>query len=369
MKILLTIDHFHPGKGGAERSIARILTALRDRGHEVGICALRGESPPGVGWSFHQVIAPRWPGWLRYWWFAQRVQVRVKSLAPDRVLAVRHVVKADVLLARGGLHCETLAANRRVRPRSPLAQFRSLQPKHQVMLMLERRLFSGPAPPRVIAPSELVRRHCLARYALAPERVGVVPTGVDLEEYRPVEEVVRREMRAGLSVGNRVTGLFVAHNFALKGLPCLLKAWVGVDPERFHLLVAGRGHPPTVARGMRHVTFLGDRPDVRVLYQAADFLVHPTFYDPFSRVVIEGLACGLPVITTRRNGAAEVMQDGREGFILEEPTQVDRLTVAIQRLGVAEVRQELGRAARRTAERYPESEFLERTAEQIELSS
>jgi UDP-glucose:(heptosyl)LPS alpha-1,3-glucosyltransferase len=368
MKILLTIDHFHPGKGGAERSLARILSALRDRGHEVGICAIGGECPPGVDWRFHRVGAPRWPGWLRHWWFAERVVARVRSLAPDRVLGVRHVVKADVFLARGGLHCETLAANRRVRPAPPFDRFRSMQPKHQVMLALERRLLSGQAAPRVVAPSEMVRRQCLERFALRTERVVVVPTGIDLQAYRPAREAARRELRVALGVGERVTGLFVAHNFALKGLPCLLQAWGNVDPERFHLLIAGRGRPPAVARSMRHVTFLGERQDVRTLYHAADFLVHPTFYDPFSRVVIEGLACGLPVITTRRNGAAEVMEDGREGYVLEEPTQIERLTSSIARLGIAEVREDLGRAARVTAERYPERDFLVRTAEEIELA-
>ena len=54
------------------------------------------------------------------------------------------------------------------------------------------------------------------------------------------------------------------------------------------------------------VRFVGYCPDVRDAYFASDFLVHPTFYDPCSNVVLEALACGLPVITTRDNGAAEL---------------------------------------------------------------
>ena len=49
--------------------------------------------------------------------------------------------------------------------------------------------------------------------------------------------------------------------------------------------------------------FLGHRADPKDAYFAADFLVHPTFYDPCSLVALEALACGLPVITTRYNGA------------------------------------------------------------------
>ena len=48
--------------------------------------------------------------------------------------------------------------------------------------------------------------------------------------------------------------------------------------------------------------------EMRNAYFAADFLVHPTFYDPCSLVVLEALACGLPVITTRANGASELLR-------------------------------------------------------------
>ena len=366
MKIILAIDHFNARKGGAERSLSRILAALRERGHEVGICAMTWQRPAGVDWDFQRLTAPPWPRWWRCWWFARRAESHVRKLAPDVVLGVRHISRADVFLARGGLHSETLAANRRIKPSRLMDQVRHLQPKHRVMLRVERCLFMAPTAPLVIAPSDMIRRQCLARFRLKPDQVVVVPTGVDLTEFEPANRAVRAQLRERLGVSRRVAGLFVAHNFALKGLPCLLEAWRGMDPERFHLLVAGRGRPPALARRFPHVTFLGDRADVRELYQTADFLVHPTFYDPFSRVAIEALACGLPVVTTRYNGAAEIMEDGREGYILDEPTHVDRLFECLERLGNDATREALGRAARHTAEQHPESRFLEQTALHIE---
>src|SRR5262249_44622821 len=65
---------------------------------------------------------------------------------------------------------------------------------------------------------------------------------------------------------------------------------------------------------------------------AADFFVHPTFYDPCSHVVLEALACGLPVITTRYNGASELLQPPREGFVLDDPHDHERLAGAMARL-------------------------------------
>ena len=68
------------------------------------------------------------------------------------------------------------------------------------------------------------------------------------------------------------------------------------------------------------VHFLGFHPDIRECYASSDFFVLPTYYDPCSLVVLEALACGLPVITTAQNGAGELMTDGREGYVSPRPT-------------------------------------------------
>ena len=67
------------------------------------------------------------------------------------------------------------------------------------------------------------------------------------------------------------------------------------------------------------VRFVGPCREVRNCYFASDFLVHPTFYDPCSLVVLEALACGLPVITTRYNGASELLNPPREGYVIPNP--------------------------------------------------
>ena len=73
------------------------------------------------------------------------------------------------------------------------------------------------------------------------------------------------------------------------------------------------------------VRFAGYCPDMRDAYFAADLLVHPTFYDPCSNVVLEAMACGLPVITMRSNGASEMLRpigprgECAEGLVLDDP--------------------------------------------------
>jgi UDP-glucose:(heptosyl)LPS alpha-1,3-glucosyltransferase len=98
--------------------------------------------------------------------------------------------------------------------------------------------------------------------------------------------------------------------------------------------------------------FPGAMDDVAAAYAASDVYVQPTWYDPCSLVVLEAMACGRPVITTRFNGASELMEDGCEGLILDSPAQVDRLAEAMTHLLDPDRRAAMGRAARKTAEQY-----------------
>jgi UDP-glucose:(heptosyl)LPS alpha-1,3-glucosyltransferase len=80
------------------------------------------------------------------------------------------------------------------------------------------------------------------------------------------------------------------------------------------------------------VQFTGPAPDPRPFYRAADFFILPTKHDPCSLVVLEALAMGLPVISTRFNGACEVMTDGKHGFVLPDPSEVAALAGAMRKL-------------------------------------
>ncbi len=125
----------------------------------------------------------------------------------------------------------------------------------------------------------------------------------------------------GLTPGDLV-GLFVGHNYWLKGLKPLLRALadrIRHDPRArpIHLIVCGGGSVRPLpshgcaARPGRDRLPGRIHPDIRAAYWSSDFFVQPTYYDPCSLVVFEALACGLPVITTSSNGASELMTDGR----------------------------------------------------------
>ena len=82
-------------------------------------------------------------------------------------------------------------------------------------------------------------------------------------------------------------------------------------------------------------------------YAAADAYVQPTFYDPCSLVVLEALASGLPVVTSRFNGVSELLTQGREGYVIYDPADHYELAEALVPMFNPARRAAMGQASRR----------------------
>ena len=125
----------------------------------------------------------------------------------------------------------------------------------------------------------------------------------------------------------------LAHNFKLKGVHRFLQAGrvIGRNGHKVGFVVAGRGDEGRYGRLARRcgiggaVRFVGAISDVWGLYHAADACVLASYYDPCSRVVLEALSAGLPCVTTRYNGAADVIEEGDSGYVVESPDDVSAL--------------------------------------------
>ena len=164
--------------------------------------------------------------------------------------------------------------------------------------------------------------------------------GVDVSRFHAGGRAQRRAAaRRNLGIAeDEIVFLFVANNFRRKGLDLVLRALRRVDlrQARARLLVVGAGRrwlfgPLALLLGVSDwVTFAGASQEVEKFYGAADVFVLPTRYDPFAAVCLEAMACGLPVITTMMNGAAELIETGRSGFVLDPFRLQDSLARAMQ---------------------------------------
>jgi UDP-glucose:(heptosyl)LPS alpha-1,3-glucosyltransferase len=207
--------------------------------------------------------------------------------------------------------------------------------------MLEKKQYLVPNRPLVIVNSRMVQKHFEQYYGIPPESLRVVRSAIDPFRFAAEDRLKRRhEERERWHVSpDETVGLFVAMNYRLKGLMPLLNAFaITARDQRSRLVVAGHprfGRYLQRARELKiadRVIFLGHRPDPKDCYFAADYLVHPTFYDPCSLVALEALACGLPVITTRYNGASELLSPPADGLVIDDPHDAPTLAQAMSRM-------------------------------------
>ncbi len=210
--------------------------------------------------------------------------------------------------------------------------------------------------PRVVTVSESSRNDIVDQMGVLPERISVVPVGVDHTRFRPLPAVRRVPGRLLTTASADVP---------LKGLVPLLEAVAKVRTERcdVHLVVIGRPRagspvPSVIDRlGLRGaVSFVSGVTDERIveLYAEAELAVVPSLYEGFSLPAVEAMACGTPLVATTGGALPEVVGTGGDTGRLVPPGDPQALAAAIaDLLGDSGARQQMARAAReRVLERF-----------------
>ena len=102
-------------------------------------------------------------------------------------------------------------------------------------------------------------------------------------------------------------------------------------------------------------------------YATSDIYLLPSLYEPFGLSILEAMASGLPVLVSRDCGAAELIHDGDDGLLIQEPRDATEISVKLGALlKDADLRTRLGRQARRTALKYPWDRVARETEEVYE---
>ncbi|MFA4901170.1 MAG: glycosyltransferase [Desulfobaccales bacterium] len=209
-----------------------------------------------------------------------------------------------------------------------------------------------------LAVSQGVKDYLVKEIGLDPDKVRVVPNGVDIaaiDAARPGPGV-RREL--GLPEGAPVIGLVGRLDHWGKGHKELFSAMTQLK-ERYavHALIVGGGRREAEVKQMAasldlagQVHFLGSRRDVPDLLQAMDIFVLPSYSEGLSLALLEAMAAGLPVIVSRVGGNPEVVTDGATGLIIP-PRDAEALAQSLERfLADPAGAKELGKNARRHVE-------------------
>ncbi len=366
------LDRYDPTLGGAERATDLLVRRALAQGGRVSVATLSGAAPEGA--STLRVAAPRRrPARDRA--FARAGVEALRAAGCGAVLAFRHAPDCDVYLPHGGLVADARAAADASRGGvGPLRRLaRAWSGKERFFEEAEAALLGAAGVPLVIAVSRGLAERVVARYPATRGRVRVIPNGVDASAFqRGPFAAEGARLRARLAPPGSVLCLLSAHRPRLKGLETALRALarpeVAALSPPFHLLVVGR----EVDRALRRlparlglagrVTWHPLVADPRPLYAAADLLLQPTWHDPCSLTSLEALAMSLPVITTVRDGVAELM--GREGGIpVEAPGDPEAVALALRVLADPDLRRHTAEGARFVAEKNRLSTRLDQILE------
>ncbi len=344
MKIALVVHDYHR-IGGHSRYVVALAEEFAAK-HEVDVFAHTVEAPVTSAIRFHHVRAWRSSALTTILSFPLFAHAEIRAgfdiihaqgfstFRPDVITAhICHAAWHEARRAAGNLSLKERLTD-------------------AVLTRIERSTYKQSA--RVIAVSEKVRCELLRFYGRG-QNVMVVPHGVDVDEFTPVDsERSRLEIRRKLGLGDGLfTGLYVGD--LRKGADVLLQLLNRV--RGMTVVCVSRSGPEATEERARalgvEARLIMCPPTTRIkdYYAAADVLLFPTVYDAFGMVISEAMSCGLPVITTRSAGAAELIRNGVDGLIAESPRDVEQITRWLQDLMAdPERRHALGVRARKTME-------------------
>ncbi len=232
---------------------------------------------------------------------------------------------------------------------------------------LEKRLYQSSQNNWVIAISEKTNRELAECYGRTT-RTSVIYHGVDTAQFNPQSrQLRRRDIRSqlGLSADDFVF-LFVGD--LRKGAMAAINATEKLPAAK--LILVSRTQPSSYRQYAKElgaadrVVFCPPTDSIENYYAASDAFLFPTPYDAFGMVIAEAMASGLPVITSREAGAAELIEHQHNGLLLNSPSDADEIAQYMERLRADPAFSEsLGRAAREEMERQTWDKVAEQTLE------
>jgi 1,2-diacylglycerol 3-alpha-glucosyltransferase len=325
LRVGLFTNNYFPMLGGVPTAVETIRRGLEALGHEVVIVAPRmagaddGERPVI---RVPALPAPTYPDFALPLPLSPALARRLRALDLD----VFHAHHPFLL----GASARRLA---RASGRAFVFTYHTLYDRyaHYVPLpraMVARRAIRWSAgfadtADLVLAPSDFVAQRLRAQGVRRP--IEVLPTGVDLDHFRPGDRAGARRA-LGLAADDRVL-LYVGRLDREKNLEFLLDAVARTRTPRVRLLLVGRGTQTAALRREAASRGWGDRVELRggsppaglpAYYQAADAFVFASTTETQGLAVLEAMACGLPVVAVRASGVEEIVTDGVSGLLVPE---------------------------------------------------
>lgn len=348
--------------GGAERFVSRALEALDNKDMELNVITRQWQGDSNPDWHIHLCNPIKWGRISREKGFAKAARKLWQHQGFDIVQSHERIPGCDIYRAGDGVHKRWLLQRSRILPH--WQQRRLMADRyHRYVMRAEREMYTSSHLKAVICNAEMVKREIIEDFALPAEKIHVIYNAIDHIKFCPADPSLRESLRQQYSVPPQAHCLiFVGSGFERKGLRAAIQAISATDS---HLLVVGRDKTgqqyQQLARSLgcdQRIHFAGMQPQTLPFYQLADGLILPTLYDPFPNVILEAMACGLPVITSTHCGGAEFIRPGENGFVTDA-LDIPALIQSIQQLPANGPDSSMGKLARQTILPYTPAHLSE----------
>lgn len=333
-RLALVRQKYRPD-GGAERFVSRALEALENQDLELNVITRQWQGDVKPGWKVH--ICDPWKlGRIsRERGFANAARSLWQKEDFDLVQSHERIPGCDLYRAGDGVHRRWLEQRARVLPGWKGRQLFADR-YHRYVMQAEQKMYAAPELKAVICNADMVKQEIIQEFGVPADKIRVIYNAIDSQRFLPPTEAGREALRRQYQLPVEATCLiYVGSGFERKGLEAAIKA---IAPTDRHLLVVGKDKDEKryqalcATLGCRHrVHFFGMQTSTLPFYQMADALLLPTLYDPFPNVILEAMACGLPVITTPTCGGSEFIRSGSNGYVCDA-LDIDALQSAVMAL-------------------------------------
>ncbi|MEE2709764.1 MAG: glycosyltransferase family 4 protein [Gemmatimonadota bacterium] len=337
MRIALVV-HDIGKQRGHDRYAAELATALAER-HDVHVFAGTCRDIDRTRITFHRVPAIRRPDiakmitfFIGATWILRKFDFDIIHTQGTCCL-IQNVATAHFCQASWQEVYQTL-------DHGDVSRLRQWYHLSVMLLMnrLERFLFARSRC--VIALSDQVKHDLVRCYDIKPDHVETIYNGVNVDEFHPDNiRVFRDSVRAELNIASDTFVLVFVGEFKRKGLRHAIEALSHLADNDSVLLVVVQGEDPQLFEALadrlgvlKNVRFVGHRTNVNRFYAMGDAVVFPTLYEPFGFTITEAMSSGIPVITSADAGAAELIRDGEDALLLQDPRNAVDIAGKIQQL-------------------------------------
>jgi UDP-glucose:(heptosyl)LPS alpha-1,3-glucosyltransferase len=338
--------------GGAEQFASELTKKLsRESQDAFHVFANRWQSNSPAA-QFHKIPIISFPKFLTTISFAWFVQRKLQRNGFSLVHSHERIFAADLYTLHGVPHRYWIHEVRRKKMMSLY---------DLATAWVESKLVYEGGCRKFIAVSDLTRDIFLREYPIDPDRVDVIHPGVNLTDYqRKNKDDVRHSVRSSLGAGpDDPVIVFASMNFEIKGLDDILLSLAQFKKQnsKFKLVVAGKGNNKKYEKIIReaglagNVVFTGTLAKDKLidLYLAGDLYIMLSKFDTFGMVVLEAMAAGIPVMISSHVGAKDLVQEGKNGFVIDNPSDYDYITSRLEILLNKNYRRSMSASALQTA--------------------